>query len=110
MNESLTEQVPNRWHKNYTRLMPYYYVNKKAKLITKEKEEKNVRVRKVIKTKSDLIIEIAEKIDPNLRKEAGEKKSRKKLKESSLTIKWDDLLEISYQTIKTTNWTLEFIR
>ena len=88
--------------------MPYYYVNKKAKLLLKDtKEEKLVRVRKVIKNSSDLIIEIAEKIDPSQAKKLG---TRKKLKESTLKINWDELEVISYQSIKSINWTLNFIR
>ena len=100
-----------KWHKNYTRLMPYYYVNKKAKLVyeNEEDEEKLVRVRKVIKSLKEVIIEVAEKIDPNKVNKEG-KSSRKRLLESSLRSGWDEIEEISYQTIKTSDWTLIFIR
>lgn len=98
-----------KWHKNFTRLMPYYYVNKKAKFTDYHlNTDKLVRVRKIIKSSKELVIEIAEKIDP--KKRSSNINSRKKIKESSLIVTWDDLLEISYQSIKTTNWSLEFIR
>ena len=114
------ESTSARWHKNYTRLMPYYYVNKKAKLTDKTKEnnseERLVRVRKVIKSSKELIIEVAEKIDQTQNKEVKSKgkskgnSRRKRLKESSLTCGWDELKEISYQAIKTDKWELTFIR
>ena len=53
-NQSIEEK---KWHKNYTRLMPYYYVNHKAKLVytTNPNEEKQVRIRKIVKSASDLV-------------------------------------------------------
>lgn len=99
-----------KWHKNYTRLMPYYYVNHKAKLIyaVNPTEEKLVRVRKIIKTVDELVLELVEKIE-NLPSK-GEKKSRKRLREETLKIAWDDLEEISFQILKSNKWSLVFIR
>lgn len=90
--------------------MPYYYVNHKAKLISNENptEERQVRVRKIIKTIDELALEIVEKIENPVQK--GEKKSRKKLKEEMLKIGWDELEEISFQILKSNKWTLNFIR
>ena len=99
-----------KWHKNYTRLMPYYYVNHKAKLIysVNPTEEKLVRVRKIIKTLDELVIELVEKVD-NVPKK-GEKKSRKRLREETLKVEWEDLEEISFQILKSSKWSLVFIR
>ena len=107
MQKSVEEK---KWHKNYTRLMPYYYVNHKAKLIyaTNPSEEKQVRVRKIIKSINDLVLEVVEKIDTT--HQGGEKKTRKRLREETLKISWDDLEEISFQTLKSTKWKLVFIR
>ncbi|MFV2015437.1 MAG: hypothetical protein ACC656_08430 [Candidatus Heimdallarchaeota archaeon] len=111
MASQQSESSSNKWHKNYTRLMPYYYVNKKAKLTSSDIGEKIVRVRKVIKSKKELIIEVAEKIDQEKDLKAkGSKNRRKRLVESSLTASWDDLEEISYQAIKTNRWSLSFLR
>lgn len=98
-----------RWHKNYTRLMPYYYVNHKAKLVYSNNpdEEKQVRVRKIVKTPVDLVLEVVEKIENS---DNGEKKTRKRLKEESLKISWDDLEEISFQVLKSKKWKLNFLR
>ena len=100
----------NKWHRNYTRLMPYYYVNHKAKLIyaVNPSEERQVRVRKIIKTVKELVIELVEKIDNN--SGDGEKRTRKRLKEETLKISWDELEEISFQLLKSSKWTLNFIR
>lgn len=105
-NETIEEK---KWHKNYTRLMPYYYVNHKAKLVyTGSKEEKLVRVRKIIKSINDLVLEVVEKVENS--PQNGEKKTRKRLKEETLKISWDELEEISFQVLKSRKWTLEFIR
>ena len=113
--EQSSSSVSPRWHKNYTRLMPYYYVNKKAKLIffgkdKVEKVEKVVRVRKIIKSTKELVIEVAEKIDKKKGKTKVKGKKRKRLIESTLTTTWDELEEISYQLIKASRWSLSFIR
>ena len=99
-----------KWHKNYTRLMPYYYVNHKAKLIyaVNPEEEKLVRVRKIVKTVNELVLELVEKVE-NVPKK-GEKKSRKRLREETLKIAWDDLEEISFQNLKSSKWSLVFLR
>ena len=108
MSNSTVEE--KKWHKNYTRLMPYYYVNHKAKLVYRANpnEEKQVRVRKIIKSLDDLVLEVVEKVEHI--PENGGKKSRKRLKEETLKIAWDDLEEISFQVLKTNKWTLNFIR
>ena len=90
--------------------MPYYYVNHKATLsyAVNPTEEKQIRVRKIIKTLNELVIELVEKSDPSSSK--GEKKVRKRMKEETLKIEWDDLEEISFQVLKSSKWTLNFIR
>lgn len=98
-----------KWPRNYTRLMPYYYVNHKAKLVYPgTDEEKMVRVRKIIKSVDNLVLEVVEKVDAN--SQPGAKKSRKRLREDTLKISWDDLEEISFQILKSNKWTLNFIR
>ena len=94
-----------KWHKNYTRLMPYYYVNHKAKLIYNKDdlEEKLVRVRKVTKTRESLVLEIAEK-------DNSRKKKQKITQKETLTVNWSDFEEIGLSTLKTTEWTLVFIK
>ncbi len=93
-----------KWHKNYTRLMPYYYVNHKAKYsLANGSQEKLVRVRKVTKTRGSLILEIAEK--DNTRK-----KKQKITQKEILTIPWNDLEEINLTTLKTNEWILQFIK
>ena len=103
INENQESQ--QKWHKNYTRLMPYYYVNHKAKFTnTKEGlEEKLVRVRKVTKTRDALVLEIAEK-------DNSRKKKQKITQKEILTIGWDDLEEINLTTLKTTEWILNFVK
>ena len=90
--------------------MPYYYVNHKAKLIyaIDPDVERQVRVRKIIKRREELVLELVEKIDNSTVK--GEKKSRKRLKEETLKIDWDDLEEISFQLLKSNKWSLVFLR
>lgn len=98
-----------KWHRNYTRLMPYYYVNHKAKLVYPgDDTEKTVRIRKIIKSVDDLVLEVVEKVDSN--SQTGEKKTRKRLREETLKISWDELEEISFQILKSSKWTLNFIR
>ena len=93
-----------KWHKNYTRLMPYYYVNHKAKLVSNsDSAERLVRVRKVVKTRESLNLEIAEK-------DNSRKKKQKILNKEMLIVAWDDLEEINLNTLKTTEWTLQFIK
>ncbi len=94
-----------KWHKNYTRLMPYYYVNHKAKFtnIKEGLDEKLVRVRKVTKTKDALILEIAEK-------DNSRKKKQKITQKENLTIGWDELEEINLTTLKSTEWILNFVK
>lgn len=106
MQKSTIEE--RKWHKNYTRLMPYYYTNHKAKLVFHNNPtvERQVKVRKIIKSVDNLVLEVVEKIDPN----NGEKKSRKRLKEETLKISWDELEEISFQVLKSTKWSLNFLR
>lgn len=106
MQKSTVEE--RKWHKNYTRLMPYYYVNHKAKLSMNNNPtlERQVKVRKIIKSIDNLVLEVVEKIDPT----TGEKKSRKRLKEETLKISWDELEEISFQVLKSSKWTLNFLR
>jgi len=99
-----------KWHKNYSRLMPYYYVNHKAKLLFKnldESEARLVRIRKIVKSTKELIVEVVEKIDVL---KAEEKTSRKKLSEETLKVLWEEIEEISFQTLKTNKWTLVFVR
>ena len=105
-NQSIEEK---KWHKNYTRLMPYYYVNHKAKLVytTNPNEEKQVRIRKIVKSASDLVLEVVEKVE---NQDNTEKKNRKRLKEETLTISWVELEEISFQVLKSSKWKLNFIR
>ena len=106
---SHTSIEEKRWHKNFTRLMPYYYVNHKAKLVynTNPDEEKQVRVRKIVKSPNDLVLEVVEKVEAS---ENGEKKTRKRLKEETLKISWDELEEISFQVLKSKKWKLNFLR
>lgn len=94
-----------KWHKNYTRLMPYYYVNHKAKFILNKEgaDEKLVRVRKVTKTREALILEIAEK-------DNSRKKKQKITQKELLKSPWSDFEEIGLTTLKTTEWTLLFIK
>ena len=100
-NQNTAQQ---KWHKNFTRLMPYYYVNHKAKYSTnKEGSEKLVRVRKVTKTRKSLVLEIAEK-------DNSRKKKQKITQKEILTIGWDELEEINLTTLKTNGWTLQFIK
>ena len=101
----IENQDSQKWHKNYTRLMPYYYVNHKAKYILhkSEPEEKLVRVRKVTKTRESLILEIAEK-------DNSRKKKQKITQKEILTIPWNELEEINLTTLKTNDWTLQFIK
>lgn len=106
MQKSTIEE--RKWHKNYTRLMPYYYTNHKAKLVYHNNPalERQVKVRKIIKSVDNLVLEVVEKIDPT----TGEKKSRKRLKEETLKISWDELEEISFQVLKSSKWSLNFLR
>ena len=67
-----------------------------------------VSIRKIIKSVDDLVLEVVEKVDNN--SQTGEKKTRKRLREETLKIAWDDLEEISFQILKTNKWTLNFIR
>jgi hypothetical protein len=101
----IDQDPQHKWHKNYTRLMPYYYVNHKAKFVNHKEgpEEKLVRVRKVTKTRDNLILEIAEK--DNTRK-----KKQKITQKENLTINWNELEEINLTTLKTSDWTLLFIK
>ena len=99
------KETRQKWHKNYTRLMPYYYVNHKAKLILnkEESEEKLVRVRKVTKTRESLVLEIAEK-------DNSRKKKQKITQKETLKVSWEEFEEIGLSTLKTTEWTLVFIK
>lgn len=94
-----------KWHKNYTRLMPYYYVNHKAKLKEngKKEEEKIVRVRKVVKNKTSLNLEVAEK-------DNARKRKQKILNKQNIIIPWEEIEEISLNLIKSRKWTLTFIK
>lgn len=94
--------VSHRWHKNYTRLMPYYYVNHKARFKMGDKE-KIVRVRKVIKTKKNLFLEFAEK--DNTRK-----KKQKITNLEQIEIAWEDIEEISLTTLKSGSVSFHFIK
>ena len=100
-----TQESQQKWHKNFTRLMPYYYVNHKAKFSNNKEgsEEKLVRVRKVTKTRKSLVLEIAEK-------DNSRKKKQKITQKEILTIGWNELEEINLTTLKTNQWTLQFIK
>ena len=77
ISEIDNQDPQQKWHKNYTRLMPYYYVNHKAKF-TLNKEgsiEKLVRVRRVTKTRNSLVLEIAEKDNSRKTKNYTERNS-----------------------------------
>ena len=105
ISEIDNQDPQQKWHKNYTRLMPYYYVNHKAKF-TLNKEgsiEKLVRVRRVTKTRNSLVLEIAEK-------DNSRKKKQKITQKEILTVVWEDLEEINLTTLKTSEWTLQFIK
>ena len=92
-----------KWHKNYTRLMPYYYVNHKAKYTKRDEPEKLVRVRKVTKTRDALVLEIAEK-------DNSKKKKQKITQKEIITTPWSDFEEIGLTTLKTSDWALVFIK
>ena len=95
-----------KWHKNYSRLMPYYYVNHKARFTehdSDDSDEKIVRVRKVIKSKATLNLEVAEK--DNTRK-----KKQKITNLQNISIPWNDIEEISLNTIKSKKYTFQFIK
>ena len=105
ISEIDNQDPQQKWHKNYTRLMPYYYVNHKAKF-TLNKEgstEKLVRVRRVTKTRNSLVLEIAEK-------DNSRKKKQKITQKEILTVGWEEIEEINLTTLKTSEWTLQFIK
>lgn len=92
-----------KWPRNYSRVMPYYYVNHRARLRTANGEEKTVRVRQMYKNVDELVIEVVEK-------ERTKRKGKIKTKsEETLTADWDSLEEISLKCLSTPKWRLQFL-